>query len=151
MHHIKVWLRLAKINFSKIYTTSRVESFLLVFGKLFRFGFFLIFIVSLLSGVKTLAGFSMYQIILFFLTYNFIDLTVQFFLRGIYNVRGYIRAGAIDLILTQPINVFFRVASDWIDFLDLLTLIPVMVILGFVMVNVPNLSLLSLVAYIALI
>lgn len=151
MHYLRVWLQLAKINFSKVYTSSRVDSFFLVLGKSVRFGFFLVFIIALLSGSKSLAGYNLLQVVVFFMTFNLIDLTTQFFLRGIYNVRRYMQLGIVDLALTQPVNFFFRIASDWIDFLDLLTLIPVLVVLGYIISSIPGLTLISFALYILLI
>lgn len=116
----------------EFYVQSRLNSFFLVSGKLVRFSFFLVFIISLLTKTHDLAGFSLYQTVLFYMTFNFIDITSQFFSRGVYAVKGMIDRGQIDLFLTQPLNVLFRIFSDLVDILDLTTLIPVLAVLAVV-------------------
>lgn len=126
MKYLKVWLQLGKMRFRELYFESRLNSLFLITGKLVRFSFFLIFIIALLSQTKTLAGFSLYQTLLFYMTFNFIDIGSQFFLRGTYAVRSMIDRGQLDLFLAQPVNSLFRIASDIIDLLDLATLLPVL-------------------------
>lgn len=135
MKYLKVWWRLAQIRFKQLYLESRLDSIFLMSGKLVRFTFFLIFIVSLLSSTKELAGYSFYQTLLFFMTFNLVDITTQFLLRGTYNIQGMINNGSLDLFLTQPVNVLFRVFSDLIDLIDLATLVPVISILAVVILR----------------
>ena len=151
MRYIRIWLQLAKINFTKIYGYSRLEAIFLVLAKVIRFAFFFVFIFALVGNIKTLVGFDLVQVLLFYMTFNLIDITVQFLLRGIYSVRDYMQNGTVDLALTQPLNFMFRIASDWIDFLDFLTLIPLLFVLGLVMANLPGFSLLNLFVYALLI
>lgn len=132
MKYLNVWLRLSKMRFREFYIESRLNSLFLISGKLVRFSFFLIFIIALLMQARQLAGFGLHQTLLFFMTFNLVDITSQFLLRGTYAVRSMIDGGQIDLFLTQPVNTLFRIASDIIDLLDLATLIPVLVVLGIV-------------------
>ena len=135
MKYFRIWVRLAKMRFRELYIESRLNSIFLVSGKLIRFTFFFIFIVALLGKTQTLAGFTLYQALLFFMTFNLVDIASQFLLRGTYAVRSMIDRGQIDQFLTQPINVLFRVASDTIDLLDLTTLVPVLIVLSIVIVR----------------
>src|SRR3990167_4284426 len=114
MKYLKVWWQLAKIRFRQLYIESRLDSVFLVSGKLVRFTFFLIFIISLLTNTRQLAGYSLYQTLLFFMTFNLVDISTQFLLRGTYNIQGMINSGSLDLYLTQPANVLFRIFSDLI-------------------------------------
>lgn len=66
------------------------------------------------------------------MTFNLIDITSQFLLRGTYAVRSMIDRGQIDLFLAQPVNTLFRIVSDIIDLLDLATLLPVLAVLGII-------------------
>lgn len=120
------------MRFQEYYIESRLHSLFLISGKLVRFLFFFIFIIALLTKTQTLAGFSLYQTLLFFMTFNLIDITSQFFFRATYSIGWMINKGEIDFILTQPINSLFRIVSDVIDLLDLATLLPVMAVLGIV-------------------
>lgn len=149
--YFKIWLCLARIRFIEFYVQSRLNSIFLVLGKLVRFSFFLIFIVALLTKTQSIAGFSLYQTLLFYMTFNFIDITSQFFSRGVYNIKGMIDNGLFDKFLTQPINVLFRVFSDLIDILDLTTLIPVLITLGLVIARLESsITFVHFIAYLAL-
>lgn len=123
------------MRFRELYFESRLNSLFLILGKVVRFAFFLIFLIALLGKTQTLAGFDLNQILLFYMTFNLIDITSQFFLRGTYAVRSLIDRGQVDLFLTQPVNALFRIASDIVDLLDFLTLIPVLVLLGIVIIK----------------
>lgn len=120
------------MRFQEYYVQSRLHSSFLILGKLVRFSFFLVFIIALLTKTQSLAGFSLYQTLLFFMTFNLIDITSQFFFRAAYAIGWMINKGEIDFILTQPINSLFRIISDIIDLLDLATLLPVIITLGVV-------------------
>lgn len=135
MKYIKVWWQLAKIRFRQLYLESRLDSIFLVSAKLVRFTFFFIFIVALLTNTKQLAGYQLYETLLFFMTFNLVDISTQFLLRGTYNIQGMINSGLLDHFLTQPINALFRIFSDLIDLLDLATLIPVTAVLVLVIIR----------------
>lgn len=131
--YLKVWWQLAVIGFESQYGSgSRLNTMLLILGKLIRLGFVLIFLYFLFNHTSQLAGYSLFQTLLFFMTFNFIDIIVQFFFRGIYVTRALVRDGSLDGILVKPLHPLFRLASHIIDFLDLLTLIPVVGVLIFV-------------------
>ena len=138
MKYFRVWLLLGKMRFREYYIESRLHSIFLISGKFVRFSFFLIFIIALLTKTQNLAGFGLYQTILFFMTFNLIDITSQFLLRGAYSIQWNINKGQFDLSLTQPISVLFRMAFDIIDLLDLATLFPVLAVLGFVIARLSS-------------
>lgn len=134
--YFKVWWQMAIIGFESQYGSgSRFNTALLIVGKFIRLGFMLIFLFYLFTHTKTLAGYGLYQTLLFFMTFNLIDITIQFFFRGIYVTRSLVRDGSFDGILIKPINPLFRLATQIIDFLDLLTLLPVISILILVISN----------------
>ena len=85
------------------------------------------FILYLLKGVNTLAGYNVNQIAFFFLTFNLIDIASQFLFREVYRFRPLIISGAFDLVMVKPISALFRSLMGGADLLDLITLPPLLV------------------------
>lgn len=104
-------------------------------GKLTRLVFFIIFLLAIFNHVQSIAGYSLIQASLFFLTFNIVDIIAQLFLRGIYMIGRDIREGDMDFYLIQPVNPLFRSASNLVDFLDFLTLLPVLILTGLVLMR----------------
>ena len=124
LFYARVWLRLAAMSFDEIWAT-RLNSIGWLLGKLVRLVFFFIFIVAIFNHTQTLKGYRLPEAVLFFLTFNLVDLTAQLFFRGIYGIRRIVTEGELDYYLIQPISPLFRVAAQTVDFLDFLTAIPV--------------------------
>lgn len=95
-----------------------------VLGKVVRFLFLFLFLFSVLSQSQTIAGYNREQVIVFFLVFNLVDVTVQFFFRGVYVFRPLVVRGDFDLDLLKPYPSFFRPLFGWTDILDFITLIP---------------------------
>lgn len=93
-------------------------------GKIMRFIFYFLFIFFLVSKTKILAGYSLQQTIIFFLTFNFIDTMAQLLFREVYRFRPLIVNGEFDTILVKPYHPFIRVLVGGIDIMDAITLIP---------------------------
>lgn len=139
------------MNFEAQYGSgSRLNTALLILGKLIRLLFILIFLIYLFSHTKTLAGYNLYQTLLFFMTFNLVDVLAQFFFRGIYVTRSLVREGYFDTVLVKPINPLFRLASHTIDFLDLLFLLPVVAVLAFVITKLGPITPIGILLYIFL-
>lgn len=130
--YFRIWRRLAILSFL-VQAESFVSSFGYLVGKLLRIGFFLFFLISIFRHTDAIAGYSMKEIALFFITFNVVDIIAQLFFRGIYGVRALIREGDFDYFLIQPTNVLFRVAFHSVDFLDVLTALPVLGVTGYLM------------------
>ncbi|MBI2622353.1 ABC-2 family transporter protein [Candidatus Microgenomates bacterium] len=124
--YIKVWYLLTVNSFSTA-LVSRFGAVLFFTGKLIGFFFFLLFLMLLVDRTQTLIGYSLWQVILFFLTFNLIDTISQFFFREVYRFRYQVVTGNFDLILVRPINPLFRALAGGADFLDLVT-IPLLLI-----------------------
>lgn len=103
---------------------NRLGASVFMVGKLLRFGFFVLFIVFLLKGTNTLAGYSLNQTLFFFLTFNLIDIGAQFLYREVYRFRPLIVSGGFDLVLAKPISPLFRSLMGGADILDLMTIPP---------------------------
>lgn len=98
--------------------------FLFLFGKIIRFLLFFLFLSIILGNNNFLVGYSREQVITFYLIFNLIDITTQFFFRGVYVFRPLVVSGNFDLDLLRPLPSFFRPIFGWTDILDLITLIP---------------------------
>src|ERR1700730_5847684 len=137
MRYLRIWVRLAIMSFM-VQAESFLSSFGYLLGKVVRLGFFLFFIFSIFKHTNALAGYTLPEVALFFLTFNIVDILAQLFFRGIYGVRSLIREGDFDYFLIQPTNVLFRVAFHTVDFLDVVTILPVLYITFYVLRRVPG-------------
>lgn len=126
MRYWRIWVRLAAMGFAN-QTASPLSSFGYLVGKLVRLGFFLLFLSAIFKHTDALAGYSLAEAALFFLTFNIVDIAAQLFFRGIYGIRGLVREGDFDYFLIQPLNVLYRVAFNTVDFLDVVTIVPVLI------------------------
>ncbi len=97
---------------------------LFIIGKIARFGFYYVFIFSVLAGTQELAGYSQTEVIFFFLIFNLVDVTIQFLFRGVYHFRFLVVSGDYDLELVKPLPSFFRPLLGHMDVMDFITLIP---------------------------
>lgn len=120
--YLKVWWQLTHVSFARELAT-RFSSLLFFSGKILRFGFFLLFLFSLVNRTGGIAGYSKEQIVIFFLVFNIIDITAQFFMRGIYLFRPLVVSGEFDHYLAKPISPLFHILSGHADLMDLFTLI----------------------------
>lgn len=129
--YLKVWFLLTVNSFSTA-LFSRFGAGLFLLGKILRFLFFLGFLVILVSQTKVLAGYTIYQVVFFFLTFNLIDTLAQLFFREVYRFRPKVVRGDFDLDLVKPFSPLFKALAGGADPLDLFLLIPHLGILLFV-------------------
>jgi len=137
MRYMRIWGRLATMSFA-IQTGHPLSSFGYLLGKLVRLSFFLLFLAAIFKHTSALAGYSLEEAALFFLTFNIVDILAQLFFRGIYGIRGLIREGDFDYFLIQPLNVLYRVSFNTVDFLDVLTILPVFMITFYILKRMPG-------------
>lgn len=149
MRYFKVWLMLSMASFQTFFV-SRVGAVLFLAGKILRFVFYLGFLVLLVSQTRVLAGYNLWQVLLFYLTFNFIDSVTQMLFREVYRFRQYIITGNFDLLLVKPVNVLFRVLFGGTDILDFITLFPFIIMLFIIGTKLPNISIYGIVMYIVL-
>jgi ABC-2 type transport system permease protein len=121
--YLKVWYLMTINGMAQLFQT-RVGAGLFITGKIFRFVFFLILLVRVVGSSQVLAGYSLEQMVFFFLTFNLIDTASQMFFRGVYLFRRLVVSGDFDLILTKPLNPLFRVIFSNTDLLDFSVLVP---------------------------
>lgn len=134
MKYLNVWKQLTNLAFSST-ASNRIDAGTYLIGKMIRFGFFWLLIVSIFIHTNLFAGYDQYQILLFFLTFNVVDVGAQAFLRGIYLMREDVRKGNFDYLLTKPINTLFHTLSRLTDILDFLFLLPVLGLLVYVLIQ----------------
>jgi ABC-2 type transport system permease protein len=129
--------------------TQRLGLLVFLLGKILRFALFLIFLIVLLKGTNTLAGYNLNQTVFFFLTFNLIDVISQFLFREVYRFRKYIVTGSFDLSLVKPISALFRSLMGGADIIDLIT-IPPLIIALFIVGRSLNPTFLSVILYFVL-
>ena len=117
-----LWWSFTSIT-TQIAFQSRFGAIIFLIGKLLRFAFFLFFLILLVSKTKTIAGYSLWQVIFFFATFNLIDAIPQFLWREVYRFRTYVVRGFFDYIITKPISPLFRSLFGGSDILDLFILL----------------------------
>lgn len=127
--YLKVWL-LMTVNVSQIAFVSRLGAILFIIGKFLRFSFFLLFLILLEAKTKSIGGYSFWQIIFFFATFNLIDTIPQFFLREVYRFRYYVVSGNFDYFLTKPISPLFRSLFGGSDILDVPMILISIIFIG---------------------
>ena len=130
--YARVWWQLAKQNL-QVVLSSRFSSIFFFLGKFIRFGMYLLILFAIGSQVEQLAGYSLNQLYIFFLSYNLVDLIAQILYRSTYNIRSYVANGELDLILSKPINPLWRVLFGDPDINDVFFLIPVLAFTGWVL------------------
>ncbi len=147
--YLTIWFK-SMIVYAQIAFASRLGVVLFTTGKLLRFVFFLIFIFLILGRTNTLAGYSLWEVIFFYATFNLIDIIPQMILRSVYGFRRLIVSGDFDLFFLQPISPLFRALFGSSDILDL----PMLIIaIGFTIysgLQLPEFSLLGVFLYIVL-
>lgn len=116
--HFKIWIKTTAIA-SQLAFLSRIGAALFLIGKILRVVFFFILILIIASRTHAIAGYSIWQLMLIYASYNIVDLTAQFLLREVYRFRSHIVNGNFDYILTKPMSPLFRslfAGSDILDF-----------------------------------
>jgi ABC-2 type transport system permease protein len=126
-YYSKIWLLMSKNSFLVVLAQKKVFLIFLI-GKILRFAFYMTFLYFLVTGAKSLLGYSVNQVIFFFLTFMVIDTTTQFFFREVYRFRPLVVSGDFDLVLTKPISALFRVLMGGADIIDLFTIPPLFLI-----------------------
>lgn len=104
---------------TQVSLSSRFGAVIFIIGKVLRFAFFLFFLVILFSKTHTLIGYSFWQVIFFFATFNLIDTTAQLFMREVYRFRQYVVSGEFDYFIVKPLSPLFRSLYGGSDILDI--------------------------------
>ncbi|OGH19212.1 MAG: hypothetical protein A2868_01790 [Candidatus Levybacteria bacterium RIFCSPHIGHO2_01_FULL_40_15b] len=147
--YLRVWWFLTT-KASQIAFTSRFGVVLFILGKLIRFVFFLLFLIVIATKTKAIVGYSLWEIILFFATFNMVDVFAQFFLREVYRFRRYIVTGDFDFFLIRPLSPLFRSLFGGGDPLDVPMIFLAVVLIVISVINIENIYISGMVLYLAL-
>lgn len=134
--YFQSWAQMASMSL-QAQLTYPLGSVGFLVGKLIRLVFFFAFVIAIFRHTETLAGYSLVEMALFFLTFNLVDMTAQIFFRGIYGARRAVTDGDFDFYLIQPCSPLFRMVFTTVDFLDIVTIVPVLVMMGIVFSHLP--------------
>lgn len=130
---------------------SRFGIVLFLVGKILRFGFFLFFLVIIGSQTKLLGTYSLYEMVLFYLTFNLIDTLAQLLFRQVYSFRGYVISGDFDYFLVKPISPLFRGLLGGSDAMDFPVFIMLIGAIVYVLAKIPSISWIHICLYVFLI
>jgi ABC-2 type transport system permease protein len=142
--YLKIWWIYTR-GTTQIALQSRFGALFFLLGKFIRFTTLLYFLYLLISETKTLAGYSLWQILFFYATFNVIDGVPQFLLREVYRFRTQVVKGYFDYVLAQPQPTLFKALFGGSDILD----IPLFLIsLGFLIFSAWHLEGITLMGWI---
>lgn len=130
LFYFTIWTRLTLSSFQTAFI-SRLSAFIFTFGKTLRFVFFMLIVILVVTRTKSLAGYTLDQSLVFFLTFNVIDTLTQLLFRDVYRFRPKVVSGEFDYTLLKPVNPLFTVLFGGADPLDLVMLFPYLGLLGF--------------------
>ncbi len=132
----RIWVRTASMAM-QAQLTYRLGSLGFLIGKTLRLALFFAFVVAIFRHVDSVAGYTLEETALFFLTFNIVDMCAMIFFRGVYGARRIVADGDFDFYLVQPCSPLFRMVFSTVDFLDILTIVPVLVMTGMVFARLP--------------
>lgn len=147
--YLKVWWLYTAASL-QIQLNIRWGLAIFLIAKILRFATFTFFLVILLHSTKVLAGYKLDQVILFFLTFNLLDILSQLLFREVYRFRGIVLSGSFDFYLVKPISPLFRGLLTGPDLLDFVTLIPLLFAIIFFINKLNLLNFFSLSGYICM-
>ena len=150
--NLKLFYLYSRYSLKSIFQ-ARMGVVFFMLGKVFRFVFLLLLIYLVFSKTRLVKGYSLNQMIIFYLTFNIIDSVSQILFREVYRFRPQVVSGSFDLILLKPHHPFLRILVGGVDFLDLFLLIPYIFLTIYFIFQLPasNLQLLSPILYFLLI
>ena len=148
--NFKIFLLFAKYSLKTTFQ-SPLGVTLFTIGKLVRFGMFFSFVYYLLFNTKLLAGYTLTQTVIFYLTYNIIDSLAQLLFREVYRFRPLVVSGELDSILVKPYHPFLRILVGGIDILDLVITFIYAGIAAYFIAQLPDITTAHIVLFIALI
>lgn len=130
---------------------TRLGSVLFILAKILRYLMFLLFLFILVSKTKTIAGYSFWQVILFYASYNLIDTTTQLLFRDVYRFRSQIINGYFDQVLLKPISPLFKSLFGGVDLLDLPIFLISLIFIFFAVGHLQEVSIGGVLIYLLLI
>ncbi|MFA9288531.1 MAG: ABC-2 family transporter protein [Weeksellaceae bacterium] len=130
---------------------NKVGLVLFTLGKLIRFGTFFFFVFYLLSNTELLAGYTLNQTIVFFLTYNIVDSLAQLLFREVYRFRFLVVSGDLNTVLVKPYHPFMRILVGGIDIMDAFISVIYMILVTYFIFQLPGISWINILMYLLMI
>lgn len=121
--YFTIWIKLA-INSVQETFINRATSALFFTGKAIRFAMMLLFLLLLRTQLDTIGTYTTDNLVVFYLTYYFVDLFGQMLYRGVYQFGQKVRTGEFDFYLLKPISPLFQSLAGKPDINDALFLLP---------------------------
>lgn len=116
--YLRIWWKLT-VSSCMVSLLNRFSAGVFIVGKFLRFIFFLIFLLTIFTRTQSLAGYSVNQMVFFYLSFNVIDTVTQILFREVYRFRPLIVSGDFDFSLVKPMSALLRVLFGGADILDL--------------------------------
>ena len=116
--YVLFWLKQSNFSLQTV-LANKWGSLIFIIGKLLRYFLFLVIIMNIATQTKHIAGYTLNQLVVFYLVYTFVDTITQMLFRGIYFFREMLIDGRFDYYLLRPINPLFQILTAYIDPLDL--------------------------------
>lgn len=121
--YLSVWKALSYAELQETFI-NRWSNALFLLGKVFRLAMSLLFLFIIKNTVTSFAGYTSDQIVIFYLTYQIVDVLGQTLYRGVYIFSNKVRSGEFDFTLVKPISSLFQSLVGKPDFNDALFMIP---------------------------
>lgn len=144
--NLKIFFLFSK-NSLKTVLQTRQGIFFFTLGKILRFLFLFGLIFLIFSKTKAIKGWTLNQVIICYLTFNFLDTLTQLLFREVYRFRPLVISGNLDLILTKPYHPFLRILVGGVDFLDFFLILPYFFLLIYFIAKESNLNSIAIINY----
>jgi len=118
-----IWT-ITALNALQVAFVNRASNVLFFIGKTIRVSMSLLFLFLIRDQIAHFNQYTTDQVLIFYLTYQFIDTFSQIFYRGVYEFREKIRTGTFDFDLAKPISPLFRALTGQPDINDAFFFIP---------------------------
>lgn len=135
---------------SQVALQSRFGAILFMLGKLLRFAFFFFFIIVLVTKTNAIVGYTLWQVILFYATFSFLDTVPQFIFRNVYKFRAQVVNGSFDNLLIKPVPSLFFPLFGGSDVLDIIILVISVFFIIFSAMQIDTITFLHVLSYIML-
>ncbi len=130
--YLNVWTIFAKNALQETFV-NRASNILFMLGKNIRLAMSLLFLYLIRQNIQTFAGYTSDQLVVFFLTYQVIDIAIQTIYRGVYVFSNLVRSGEFDFLLTKPISPLFRALTGKPDINDFIFLFPNLLLSAYIL------------------
>lgn len=124
MRALKIWYQLFRCAAGTT-LSNHLDSGSYLLGKIIRLVFFVLLLWAVFQHTTSFAGYSAAATLLFFFTFNVIDVITQTIFRGLYFVGEEINRGTFDYSLVRPVSPLAYNLLRYPDILDMIFLVPI--------------------------